>query len=221
MACGGSEQVPETEEEKALAEIAAERWNDYKQRFIPIENRAIDDIMQDVNTPDMFGAGMANLATQQQFAGVEQGTVAGLFKRRAGGNALGAGIINANRDRIASSASGQANAMGLNTTRNIHNLQSMVNVGLGQAGSALSGMGDAASAAQRQAILDARASAASRAAVGQVAGTAAGLGYGYYNGPSSGNSTPYGTSWTDSALAGGGFTDVPTQQAAWAAGTGN
>lgn len=223
MACGGDQEVPETEEEIALAQIATERWNDYKQRFIPAENMAIADVMGEAQNPSDFGPGMANIATQQAFSSMEPGVVSGIQGRGRGRAGLETGLLNLNRDRIASSGLGQANAYGLQRTQNLQNLQSLINMGQGQAGSALSGLGDAASAAQQQAIMDARASAAARAAVGGAIGTAGGMWYGNQNrGRNSGpQAAPAGSSWTDNAMARGGFTDVDTAQADWAAATGN
>jgi len=180
MACGGSNEVPETPEEIELAKIAMERWNDYKTRFIPVENIAIKDVMDNVNQPSEFGPSMANLSSQMEFSRMEPGVTRGLTLAGAGPGSgrFSGGLMNLGLDRTASSGLGQVNAMGLQRTQNIQNMGSLISMGQGQSAEALSGMGDIAAQAQRQAILDAQASAAARAAIGQAVGTGAGMWYG-------------------------------------------
>lgn len=177
---GGPE---ETEEEKELARIGFERWEDYKQRFIPVENLAIKDVMDDINSPTMEGEGMANVDTQSAFSELEEQTASGLARRgaRTGSGAFAGSLTDVNLDRMASSSGGQSAAYGLQRRNNISNLQNLVNLGQGKASAGLAGLSTVADAASRQAIMDARASAASRAALGQVAGAAAGIGFGIYN----------------------------------------
>lgn len=181
--CGSKDKVEETPEEIALAEIAMERWNDYKQRFIPVENQAISDVMGESETSSEFGPGMANIASQSQFSQLEPAVASGLVRRgaRPGSGAFEGGMIGLGLDRTASSAQGQANALGLQRTQNLQNMQTLINMGQGQATGALSGLGDAASFANQQAILDARASAAARNAIGSAIGTGAGMYYGNMN----------------------------------------
>lgn len=209
MACGGSNEVPETPEEIELARIAMERWSDYKTRFIPVENLAIQDVMKDVNEPSEFGPSMANLSAQMEFSRMEPQLTQGLTLRgaRPGSGAFSGGLMNMNLDRTASSGLGQVNAMGLQRTQNIQNLGSLISMGQGQSTEALSGMGDIAAQAQRQAILDAQASAAARAAIGQAVGTGAGMWYGNMSNRS-----------LDSKY---NVTGLDTSQAQWKAGTGN
>lgn len=187
--CGSSDkEVPETEEEIALAQIADERWARYKTKFRPIENIAIKDVMEENKSPSDFGANVANLSTQAEFSRMEPAIARGLTLRgaRVGSGAFEGGIRGLNVDRAAATGLGQANAQGLQRTQNLQNMQSLVNLGQGQAGEALSGYGDAAAQAQREAILNAQASAAARAAVGQAVGTGAGMWYGSATRPGGG-----------------------------------
>ncbi len=190
--CGGSKGVPETPEEIELAQIASERWEDYKQKFIPVENQAISDVTKEFDNPSEFGANVANTSTQMAFSPVEASMARGLTTRGAGpgSGAFTGGIVGLNTDRAASSGLGQANAYGVQRTQNLQNMQSLINMGQGQAGSGLSGLGDAATLAQRNAFLDSRASAAARAALGQAAGAVAGGVGSYYANLSSGGSSP-------------------------------
>ncbi|MGI0011620.1 MAG: hypothetical protein ACREAE_09500, partial [Nitrosopumilaceae archaeon] len=95
----------ETAEEKELAKIGFEHWTDYKRRFIPVENEAIERIQSEINDPSMRGEGMANVSTQMAFAPVEQQVARGLTLRemRPGSGGFTKGITNINLDRIASS----------------------------------------------------------------------------------------------------------------------
>lgn len=214
--CGHDNSIPETPEEVALAKIAMERWKDYKNKFVPVENMAISNVMKEHDNPSEFGTGVANLATQEQFSNLEQQAAKGLTNRGAGpgsGEFMGA-ITGLNRDRIASSALGQTNAMGLARTQNQQNMQALINMGQGQASGALSGLADSANFAQQQAIMDARASAAARAAIGSAIGTGAGM---YYQGARSDptTSTPYGPVRYSET------TSVPVAQQQWEQATGN
>lgn len=192
----------ETAEEKALAQIGLERWQDYQQRFVPVENAAIGRVMDDINNPDMQGEGLANVSTQQAFSDLENQTTRGLTLRgaRAGSGAFAGGLAGVNMDRVASSGLGQAGAYGMQRGINISNLQNLVGIGQGQATGALQGLTDVADAASRQAIMDARASAASRAALGQLVGTGAGYYFGstYGNTPTSNGTSPSGYNTTTS-----------------------
>lgn len=195
---GGSKQVKTTPEEKELAKIAGERWEDYKKRFIPVENLAIQDVMKDVETPSQFAPSMANLATQSEFSRLEPQVAQGLMAR--GGN-LQEGLIGLNADRVASSGLGQAQAYGLDRGRTIGNLQTLVGIGTGQAGGAIQGLSSAADMAQRQAIMDARAAAAARAAMGQVIGIGAGIAGGAMMNGGTEAASAAGSAWTPASSA--------------------
>lgn len=181
-----------TAEEKALAQIGLERWQDYQKRFVPVENAAIGRVMDDINNPDMQGEGLANVSTQQAFSDLERQTTTGLTLRgaRAGSGAFLGGLTGVNMDRAAASGLSQVGAYGMQRGINIANLQNLIGIGQGQATGAMQGLTDVADAASRQAIMDARASAASRAALGQVIG----LGAGAYFGSQTGGTVSNGTS---------------------------
>lgn len=177
-------KVKESPEEIELARIADERWTDYKTRFVPIENIAIQDTVDSLDNPSEFGPAMANLGAQSEFSALEGQAASGLTMRGAGPAGSGAfmeTIKGLNTDRVVSSGQGQANSLGLQRTQGIGNMQSLINMGQGQANTALSGLGDVASQAQRQSFLDAQASAASRAAIGGAVGTGAGMVAGNYD----------------------------------------
>lgn len=191
--CGGSKKVKPTKEERELARIGLERWGRYKSRYVPMEDRLIKRTVNSIDNPSGQAEGMANVSTQQAFSPVEGQVTAGLTGRgaRSGSGAFIGALTGLNRDRTTSSVSSQVAARGLQQRQGITNLQTLIGMGQGQAGGALEGMAGQASAANRQAIMDSRASAAARSAMLQIAGTAAGIGYGMYGSPVAG-ATPNG-----------------------------
>lgn len=182
MSKKGGDKPKETAEEKALAEIGLERYQDYKTRFVPVENMAIDKVLTDLNKPADVGAGWANTSTQMAFSKLEPQMTRGLTLRgaEAGSGAFTGAVTGLVRDRTKASSLSQVNAGIFKRAQDINNLESLINIGQGQANSSLSGLTDVANAANRQAIIDAQAAAAARAAVGQTVGTVAGVAYGNY-----------------------------------------
>jgi hypothetical protein len=53
MGGGGDNKIEETEEQKELAKIAAETWNDYQMNMIPLENEYIKDVFN-LRSPEMM-----------------------------------------------------------------------------------------------------------------------------------------------------------------------
>jgi len=198
--CGSKPKVKETAEEKALARISKERWDSYKQRYIPIENAMMKKTLDRLNKPDELIGGMANASTQMQYSALEPQVTKGLTLRgaKAGSGAFTGAVTGLVRDRTKSSAGGQISGQMYSTAMDINNLQNFVKMGQGQADASLQGYASAADFAQRQAILDAQASAAARAAVGQAIGTGVGMAYGNYSNPA------------PQAPAGAGLTYTPT-----------
>lgn len=183
MCGGGGQQVPETPEARALAEIASQRYEQYKSRFIPIENIAINKTTGDLINPPQIAQNVANIGTQTQFSNAQPGVTANLATRgaRPGSGAFGLNMAGFNTDRAVSTGLGQANASGLQRTQALQNMQNMVNIGQGQAGATLTGYGSLADAAARQSFIDAQAAAAARGAIGQTVGAGLGAYYGTAN----------------------------------------
>jgi len=73
MSGGGGGGTEVTEEERGLAETGAAKWNDYQQRFVPVENNIIEQIKA---TPEKAQelAGIANADVHQQFEPVSTST---------------------------------------------------------------------------------------------------------------------------------------------------
>ncbi len=60
-----SSKTEVTDEERGLAEVGAAKWNDYQQRFVPVENQVMEQIR---STPSQANkvAGVANADVWQQ-----------------------------------------------------------------------------------------------------------------------------------------------------------
>lgn len=61
-------EIKETEYEKAVAAIAKDKWKNYKQRFIPFENKFIADISKDTGAMKQRVAGKVNADVYQNIA---------------------------------------------------------------------------------------------------------------------------------------------------------
>lgn len=193
--CGGQETPEQTAEEKALGEIAIERWNDYQNRFVPIEDQYIEDVQKtDADFEDARGRTTA--AVNMAFDGAEDKVKQNLF---ASGVAPDSGQFIDAMDGI-SEDRGLSLGTGLNEsdiavdTQHLKGLQSVVQMGQGQAGDAITGMGNVAADATRDAIERAERSFENRQAGLHLVGNVAGAGAASYaNSSSGGTGTAPGT----------------------------
>jgi hypothetical protein len=66
MGPSGSNEIPETPYERQLANISKAKWNDYKKRYIPFENKWIADVTADpaARVESVQGQTNANMAQQ-------------------------------------------------------------------------------------------------------------------------------------------------------------
>ena len=159
MSGGGSGRAKETKEEKELARVAGEKWNDYVQRFIPFENEFINRIeVTDQDRQDLQGTviGGANKA----FSQVEKETLGHEIGKGAkpGSGRFYDALNRVMRKRGKSLGYRGADAYNDMDSKRATNLQSAINIGRGKEADAFSGMGELASAAHRDAISDANES---------------------------------------------------------------
>lgn len=175
---GKVKKPDESPEARALAEVAAQRFNRYKEVFAPLEDQYISDVfnVRDPGNYDTAGSVAAasyqpefqkaneNLAGQMFQQGVDpssgafQGNSAAL--RRAAAVKQGLGVGGAKID---------------NTNRFYQGLQGIIQMGQGQASEAISGMGNIAQTAEENARQ--RAASAFDTSSALRSGVAAGLGY--------------------------------------------
>lgn len=179
---GGDNKVKDTPEQKALAQVAAEKWNFAQENLAPLE----DQYMAHVDQMDSAGnmsyirgrtmqaqAGAQSQAQSQMEAGLGraginpnsgrfQGEVAGLGNElaQAGGETLGRAEFEQDNQKI----------MGL---------QNITDIGQGQAGQAQAGMSRLAQESSSNAIGNAQNAFNRRSANLQLLGTVAGAGTRY------------------------------------------
>lgn len=180
---GGSNEVKETSEQKALAKIAAERWNYAQQEFAPYQQKYMDKV-EKINSQDQFnkvggevnqsyahefGKATDNLQTQMTAAGVDPSS--GKFQ-------TGLGDMTVNQG--SATADGQNRADTTQSDRYVAGLENVVNMGQGKASSAEAGLGDVAALSGQKASRDAVAAFQNRQdnmdAVGTIGGMAASYG---------------------------------------------
>lgn len=175
---GKGSKVDETEQERALAEIAAQRFNRYKEVFAPLEDQYIQQVfdVRDQSNYETAG-GIAAAQFQKEFQTgqdkltdqmIQQGVdpSSGAFQensaalRRA--QAVGQGI-------------GVSGAKVANTDRFYQGLRGVMAIGQGQASDAIEGMAGLARQSGEKATAAAESAFTKSSAV--RSGVAAGLGY--------------------------------------------
>lgn len=175
---GKGSKVDETEQERALAEIAAQRFNRYKEVFAPLEDQYIQQVfdVRDQSNYETAG-GIAAAQFQKEFQTgqdkltdqmIQQGVdpSSGAFQensaalRRA--QAVGQGL-------------GVSGAKVANTDRFYQGLRGVMAIGQGQSADAIEGMAGLARQSQERATASAESAFNRSSAV--RSGVSAGLGY--------------------------------------------
>ena len=184
---GGSTDVPETEAERALAEVSAGKWKMYQDQFVPLENqymREVDNLgskgsQQRLATMAMDKAsestfGLQNQLNQQSFArGIDPSS--GQYQTKS---MVLNGAIQRTKDN--------AYAQGMNAAKNAHmqGIGNVVAMGSGQDTAAFNGFGNLANTAARNALADSgrafERNLGNQQLTGQVLGAAAGYGVNSY-----------------------------------------
>lgn len=181
MGKGGDPKLPpDSEESKALAEVAAKRFNRYQEVFVPLENAYIKDVMDVRNqgTYETVGA-MASADYAGQFAGANT-QLADEMVQQGVDPSSGVFVGNSNALRKAQAAKqglGIASAKIDNTSRFYDGLQGIIAMGQGQAGESIGGLQSLATRSTQKAMNDASSAfenaSGVRAGVGQMVGMAA------------------------------------------------
>lgn len=186
MCGGGDAEVKETKEQKELAKIAMERYQKYKEFYVPAENEYMNYVTEQVNSDQRQAAiegasvgaseSAATQALQQDIGRLTtQGTGvnpdSGAFKTAINENAVDRGDSRVNNSQRSLQALEDAEMAGM---------QNIVAMGNNQQGAAVQGFGDVASLsasyARNEAVSDFNESMGRE----DLAGTVAGAGYGAY-----------------------------------------
>lgn len=158
----GKQKTPdETEEARALAEIAAQRFNRYKEVFAPLEDQYIEQVfdVRDQGNYEQAG-GLAAAAYQPQFQAASDKLTGQMFQQ---GVDPTAGAYQENSAALRRAAAvkqglGVSAAKTANTDRFYQGLKGVIQMGQGQASEAIGGLANIAANAESRAISDAEKS---------------------------------------------------------------
>lgn len=183
MGGGGSNDIPETEEQKASARVAMARWGDYNKMFKPYEEKYFKKVermggekqMQQVSglADRAVGAKYSNTINQTGKALAANGVNpnSGLFQKEI--NKLEQQKAKSRTDAVNQTQTSQQN-------RFVSGLQSIAQMGQGQAVDSVAGLGDVAQSANQYARHSASMDSQSAIANNNVIGAVGGAGLNYY-----------------------------------------
>jgi hypothetical protein len=136
---GGGQTAQSNPEEQALAQISQEKWDEYKTRYVPLENQWIDKVshLNDGGYHNDAGALATNEVKAQYGA-----QTAGLADAMTGGRVGGSDYLN--QANNITQARNKAN-MAV-TDRALKGTQDVIAMGQGQATQGLEGLSDVANA---------------------------------------------------------------------------
>ncbi|WP_421174096.1 hypothetical protein [Aeromonas enteropelogenes] len=159
MGGGGSEDIPETEAQKALAEVAQQQWDLYQNELKPYEDlfmQKVENLNSDKAYEDL--AGTAALGTAQSFG----------LARESMADSMAAGGIDPTSGKYQSAMNNLETEQALSQTdttnraqsnqqdKYVAGLQDVVAMGQGQKGDALSGYDGLASSSLQKSASDAQ-----------------------------------------------------------------
>lgn len=175
---GKGKTPKETEEQRALAEIAAQRFNRYKEVFAPLEDQYIQQVM-DVRDQSNYetAGGLAAAEFQRGFQTGQENLQNEMFQQ---GVDPSAGAFQENsaalrRAQAVAQGRGVSGAKVANTDRFYQGLRGVAAIGQGQAADAIEGMAGIARSSQEKANTAAENAFTRSSAV--RSGVAAGIGY--------------------------------------------
>lgn len=169
---GGSAKQQPTEQEKALNDVAIEKWKMHQQTDVPAQNYYMDRVKElGSDGAQSFARGVGGSSASAEFG------KAPVFKQvTPGGVNVNSGAAKGSLLRLANragkSATDSINGAGLSQAdRQVGGLQSVMAIGEGQSTTAQAGLSDLAVQANHKAAADAENEFNSRAATRSAAGT--------------------------------------------------
>lgn len=182
MGKGGSNEIKETEAQKAAAGVAMEQWQLYKNDLQQYEDIFMEKV-DDLNSEGEFDklAGTASLGATTTFGEARKGQA----------DAMAAGGIDPTSGRYQETMAGLETDQALSQTdtanraqssqqdRHVAGLKDVVSIGAGQKAESLAGMGDVATTSLRKSVNDAQISFQNRQATAGMVGTVLGAGASY------------------------------------------
>jgi hypothetical protein len=174
----GAKKLDETEQERALAEIAAQRFNRYKEVFAPLEDQYIQQVF-DVRDQSNYenAGGIAAAQFQKEFQTGQDKLTDQMFQQ---GVDPSSGAFQENsaalrRAQAVGQGLGVSGAKVANTDRFYQGLRGVMAIGQGQASDAIEGMAGLARQSQERAAASAESAFNRSSAI--RSGVSAGLGY--------------------------------------------
>ena len=182
MGKGGSNEIQETEAQKAAASVAMEQWDLYKNDLQKYEDIFMEKV-DDLNSEGEFDklAGTASLGAAKTFGDARKGQA----------DAMAASGIDPTSGRYQETMAGLETDQALSQTdtanraqssqqdRHVAGLKDVVSIGAGQKAESLAGMGDVATTSLRKSVNDAQISFQNRQATAGMVGTVLGAGTAY------------------------------------------
>ena len=182
MGKGGSNEIQETEAQKAAASVAMEQWGLYKNDLQKYEDIFIEKV-DDLNSEGEFDklAGTASLGAAKTFGDARKGQA----------DAMAASGTDPTSGRYQEAMEGLETDQALSQTdtanrvqssqqdRHVAGLKDVVSIGAGQKAESLAGMGDVATTSLRKSVNDAQISFQNRQATAGMVGTVLGAGASY------------------------------------------
>ena len=182
MGKGGSNEIQETEAQKAAVSVAMEQWGLYKNDLQKYEDIFMEKV-DDLNSEGEFDklAGTASLGAAKTFGDARKGQA----------DAMAASGIDPTSGRYQETMAGLETDQALSQTdtanraqssqqdRHVAGLKDVVSIGAGQKAESLAGMGDVATTSLRKSVNDAQISFQNRQATAGMVGTVLGAGASY------------------------------------------
>lgn len=177
MGKGGSNEIKETEAQKAAADVATEQWDIYKNDLQQYEDIFMDKV-DDLNDEEQYDklAGTAALGTMQAFGeariGLSDSLAAGGVDPTSGKYQEAMSALET--DQALSQTDTTNRAQSSQQDKFVAGLKDVVSIGAGQKAESLAGMGDVANTSLRKATNDAQTSFQNKQATAGLVGTLAG-----------------------------------------------
>lgn len=177
MGKGGSNEIKETEAQKAAADVATEQWDIYKNDLQQYEDIFMDKV-DDLNDEEQYDklAGTAALGTAQAFGeariGLSDSLAAGGVDPTSGKYQEAMSVLET--DQALSQTDTTNRAQSSQQDKFVAGLKDVVSIGAGQKAESLAGMGDVANTSLRKATNDALTSFQNKQATAGLVGTLAG-----------------------------------------------
>lgn len=183
MGKGGSNEIQETEAQRAAADVAMEQWQLYKNDLQQYEDIFMDKV-DDLNNESEYDklAGTAALGTAQSFGeartGLADSMAAGGVDPTSG--KYQAAMSNLETDQALSQTDTTNRAQSSQQDKYVAGLKDVVSIGAGQKAESLAAMGDVANTSLRKATSDAQSSFQSQQATAGLVGAVGGAAFRKY-----------------------------------------